>query len=320
MYQFTGCPCSVCGKSLTDTDDIVVCPDCGAPYHRACYEKQGACVYAGKHGAGFEWTPPASARSERRCPNCGASNPEDAARCSHCGFTFEAGPTPPPRVDANRQAQQSAGGFNYARLYQEAQGGGYWQSSAASADEPIDGISAEDWAAYLGPASPSYLRDFAQMQKYGRKSSICFSALLFGPLYFFYRKAWKPAFAFLAVDLLLNLPALLELLVLSESAFAPAISSSSLLFLAQLASIASFAVMVLSGMFAKYLYRRSAAGRIRRIEAEFPEKAQREAVLRAQGGVSWAAVVGVCTLMMVAGAVFSLFLGPNVDAIVGLVI
>ena len=38
------------------------------------------------------------------------------------------------------------------------------------------------------------------------------------------------------------------------------------------------------------------------------------------GGVSWAAVVGVCTLMMVAGAVFSLFLGPNVDAIVGLVI
>ena len=61
MYQFTGCPCSVCGKTLTDTDDIVVCPDCGAPYHRACYEKQGACVYAARHGTGFEWMPPASA-------------------------------------------------------------------------------------------------------------------------------------------------------------------------------------------------------------------------------------------------------------------
>ena len=68
MYQFTGCPCSVCGKALTDTDDIVVCPDCGAPYHRACYEKQGGCVYADKHGTGFEWTPPASAQPERRCP------------------------------------------------------------------------------------------------------------------------------------------------------------------------------------------------------------------------------------------------------------
>ena len=98
MYQFTGCPCSVCGKALTDGDDIVVCPDCGAPYHRACYEKQGACVYAAKHGAGFEWTPPASARPERKCPNCGAPNPESAARCGHCGYPFEGAQTTPPRL------------------------------------------------------------------------------------------------------------------------------------------------------------------------------------------------------------------------------
>lgn len=319
MYQFTGCPCSVCGKPLTDTDDIVVCPDCGAPYHRSCYEKQGACVYVSRHGS-FEWTPPASAQPERKCPNCGAPNPESAVRCSHCGYSFAGPQTPPPRVDANRQAYQtSAGGFNYARLYQEAQGG-TWQSTAASAVDPIDEISGEDWATYIGPASPAYLRDFSRMQRYNRKSSICFSALLFGPLYFFYRKAWKPAFAFLAVDLLLNLPALLELLVLSESSLAPPISSSSLILMAQLASILSFVVMVISGMFAKYFYRRSAAERIRRIEAEFPEKDKREAVLRAQGGVSWAAVVGVFTAMIVAGALFSLLLGPNVEAVANLLL
>ena len=28
-----------------------------------------------------------------------------------------------------------------------------------------------------------------------------FSALLFGPFYFFYRKAWKPAFGFLFAEL-----------------------------------------------------------------------------------------------------------------------
>ncbi len=328
MYHFTGCPCSVCGKALTDADDIVVCPDCGAPYHRACYEKQGACVYTAKHGTGFEWTPPASAKSERRCPNCGAPNAESAPRCTHCGYSFEAAPgqTPLPRVDANRQAQrqgpaqQASGGFNYARLYQEAQGG-YWQAGAAStADEPVDGIPADEWSTYLGPSAPAYLRDFSQMQKYGRKSSICFSALLFGPLYFFYRKAWKPAFAFLAVDLLLNVPALLELLVLSESSVAPPVNASFLVLLAQIASIASFAVMVLSGMFAKYLYRKTAAERIRRIQTEFPDKDKREAVLRAQGGVSWAAVVGVCTAMVVAGALFSLLLGPNLDAIIGLLL
>lgn len=319
MYQFTGIPCSICGKPLTDADDIVVCPDCGAPYHRACYEKQGTCVYADRHGS-FEWTPPASALPQRKCPNCGASNPESADRCSHCGYPFASGQDVPPRAGAGRATYQNqAGGFDYARLYQNAQADP-WQSRAASAVEPIDGISGDDWATYIGPASPLYLRDFARMQRYGRKSSICFSALLFGPLYFFYRKAWKPAFAFLAIDLVLNLPALLELLVLSESAVAPAIRSSSLVMMAQIASILSFAVMVLTGMFAKYLYRRTAAQRIRRIEADFPDRDKREAVLRAQGGVSWAAVVGVCTAMVVAGALFSLLLGPNLEAVANLLV
>ena len=34
MPKYYGCPCEGCGKPLTLQDDIVVCPDCGAPYHR----------------------------------------------------------------------------------------------------------------------------------------------------------------------------------------------------------------------------------------------------------------------------------------------
>ncbi len=41
MPKYYGCPCEGCGKPLTLQDDIVVCPDCGAPYHRTCYEKMG---------------------------------------------------------------------------------------------------------------------------------------------------------------------------------------------------------------------------------------------------------------------------------------
>ena len=39
MPKYYGCPCEGCAKPLTLKDDIVVCPDCGAPYHRDCYEK-----------------------------------------------------------------------------------------------------------------------------------------------------------------------------------------------------------------------------------------------------------------------------------------
>ena len=33
MPKYYGCPCEGCGEPLTLKDDIVVCPDCGAPYH-----------------------------------------------------------------------------------------------------------------------------------------------------------------------------------------------------------------------------------------------------------------------------------------------
>ena len=42
MPKYYGCPCEGCGRPLALTDDIVVCPDCGAPYHRECYESWAA--------------------------------------------------------------------------------------------------------------------------------------------------------------------------------------------------------------------------------------------------------------------------------------
>ena len=65
--------CSLCGKPFTDGDDVVVCPECGAPYHRACYEKEGKCVYSARHGTGFAYQEPARANTVR-CGNCGADN------------------------------------------------------------------------------------------------------------------------------------------------------------------------------------------------------------------------------------------------------
>ena len=35
--------CPVCNKQFKESDDIVVCPDCGAPHHRECWEKEGKC-------------------------------------------------------------------------------------------------------------------------------------------------------------------------------------------------------------------------------------------------------------------------------------
>ena len=83
-------------------------------------------------------------------------------------------------------------------------------------DELIDGIPSSDWMTYIGTAAPAYLNDYSRMQLQHTKISLSFSALLFGPFYFFYRKAWKPAFAFLAAELLLFVPTLLQMMQITD--------------------------------------------------------------------------------------------------------
>ena len=38
--------CPVCGAYLFDEDDVVFCPECGAPHHRECYNAVGHCALA----------------------------------------------------------------------------------------------------------------------------------------------------------------------------------------------------------------------------------------------------------------------------------
>ena len=39
--DWKGHKCVSCHKLFKEGDDIVVCPECGAPYHRACYAAEG---------------------------------------------------------------------------------------------------------------------------------------------------------------------------------------------------------------------------------------------------------------------------------------
>ena len=59
--------CGFCNIAFKDDDDVVFCPDCGAPAHRSCWQQEGECVYADRHGKGFRWQSPAEiARDEAR--------------------------------------------------------------------------------------------------------------------------------------------------------------------------------------------------------------------------------------------------------------
>ena len=183
--------------------------------------------------------------------------------------------------------------------------------AAFGKDELIDGIPSSDWMTYIGTAAPAYLNDYSRMQLQHTKISLSFSALLFGPFYFFYRKAWKPAFAFLAAELLLFVPTLLQMMQITGSSLSLGLSDSTYVVLGAWCRWPALrscwcAACLPSGSTARA--RRSTSGASAR---EFPDDAQRSVVLSAQGGVSWGAVLGSLLLLMVFGACCSMLLGPS---------
>ena len=323
MPKYYGCPCEGCGKPLTLQDDIVVCPDCGAPYHRVCYEKLGRCIHSPAHAAGYEWKFPYQESELRTCPACGERTlrTEDHCRCCGAALPPETAPQPNDRAAGADGAED----FNYDDMYRR-----FTERvvdpvhrnvrTAFGPEELIDGIPYTDWVSFIGAAAPTYLNEYSRMQLQHTKISMSFGALLFGPFYFFYRKAWKPAFAFLAAELVLFIPSLLSLMQATNSPLTAGLSSSTLVVLSRIMSLLSFGLMLVRGLYGKWLYRKSAAARIRRIRAEFPDDDRRQAVLSAQGGVSFAAVVGAFVLLMVVGGVCSMLLGPDIQALVGSVI
>ena len=206
MARYTGNHCPVCEQEFTDNDDIVVCPDCGTPYHRACWQKVGACMHQSEHAAGFEWKPEvgvgaAEAAHAATCPNCGTHNTPGAVRCSHCGC-----PLPKAGEEASGAAPQKPQdqGPIYARNPGDVNPGGAPRNDRAAPgphidtysagpdgiqrreigpEDPIEGIKAKDWAAFVGRSPMYYLMQFFRMSETKQKVTLSLSAFLFGPAY-----------------------------------------------------------------------------------------------------------------------------------------
>jgi hypothetical protein len=246
MPKYYGCPCEGCGRPLALTDDIVVCPDCGAPYHRECYEKLGRCIHTPAHGAGYEWTFPYKDDALRTCPSCGERTLRTEERCRCCGAVLPPESQCPEPPTQSQPGTDADGRFDYNDLYRQ-----YQQTveeptrrnvqAAFGKEELIDGIPYSDWNDYIGKAAPVYLNDYSRMQLQHTKISMCFSALVFGPFYFFYRKAWKPAFGFLAAELVVALPTLLSMMQATGSPLTAGISSTAIVVLSRIMTVFSFA-------------------------------------------------------------------------------
>ena len=90
MKLYEGKKCVACEKAFTENDDVVVCPECGAPHHKDCYKSLGKCAQESLHGTENKWCDQNSANmiKPKKCDKCGALNKETALNCVACGHNF----------------------------------------------------------------------------------------------------------------------------------------------------------------------------------------------------------------------------------------
>ncbi len=304
MPGYIGTRCMICSEKFTAEDDVVVCPECGTPYHRACYEKEGKCVNEALHKCGGEWKPTydvggmdGSENQAVVCRFCGNTNPPLTLFCRRCGM-----PTANIKNDSDRTAQ-SYRGVNInddPNAYNRNANGGIRLDPylinfsdplcGFSPDEEMDGVKMSELGDFVGSNTHYYLPIFKRFKETKRSLSWNFCSMLFPEFYFAYRKMPLIALAALAVRFISQLPQYIVILSrtegfgrLSEMAAAVDISGGAFSGFVMLCSAIVYAFMFTVGLFGNKLYYNSAIRKIRKARSSGGNV--RDTVIR-KGGTS----------------------------------
>lgn len=216
MTKYIGAKCPVCSQKFGQSDDIVVCPVCGAPHHRECYWKEGECAFAQEHASGKEWRPPEpepktpedalpftqDEASVRVCPSCQNANPAGNIFCARCGSRLNgqnAGQAPP---------QNQGGGWTPFGPFAEINSQTFIYGGL-SPEEVIGGETVKDLASFVGENTIYFLPRFREIARTGRAIAPNLAALIFNFVYYFYRKMYMAGFILLALAILTVVPGFL---------------------------------------------------------------------------------------------------------------
>ena len=305
--EFTEYTCPICQKRFVKDDDVVVCPECGAPHHRECYESNGNCFYEDRHAPGFSFDKADKAEDEQTdetdseyitCPNCHAENEKTFFYCGKCGYPLN---TQDRSAQDNTQQNQ----YNGQRT---AQGTPFGFGSAGNpAYDPLMGLNSEDEIAdnvkvgeaakFIGKSTPYFLTVFDRIKRFGSKR-FNFSAFVFTGAYFIYRKMYVPGIILMLAVIGINLGS--TAIIMNNQAFFKMSSTDQLnqLYNGTLKteeitvlaiyfglSILDILIRVFSGLFVNKLYYRHCTKQINRIKAEH-NGVELNKALETKGGVN----------------------------------
>ena len=208
MSLYTGLKCKVCDKSFVEEDDIVVCPDCGTPYHRSCYKEKGECINYELHEKKQSY----SVNEEKAkkigdkiiCEKCGMQNNSLSIFCERCGNPITIEKSASGESDVRRDSENPFP--NMIKVDYNDKYCGF------DPDEDFDGATTAELAEFIGDNHKFFLPIFKLMKERKKKGTFNISALLCPPAYFAYRKMTGTAIMSLIIQLVLWLPSIVYFL------------------------------------------------------------------------------------------------------------
>lgn len=175
---YKGYKCAECKKVFEDNDDIVVCPECGAPHHRECYLKNGTCSMASYHSENFKYLPE---KSEEKILE--EQKKEEEQRSSD-------------KADTRN---------NTGNFYPNGMRESILVYGGVDPNDKIDDIPVKVLARYVGTSSGNFIRKWKMSEK-GLGGSFSALTFLLGPFYLLYRKLWGLGLVTLLFSLVASIP------------------------------------------------------------------------------------------------------------------
>jgi len=305
MKDYAGVPCAQCNRHFTAEDDIVVCPECGAPYHRSCYNQNNTCVCAHLHQSGQKWSPPSPVLETARqsspdapqlyCVRCDSAVEPGASRCEHCGMLFFA--------EGARPDSGETSPFDFRFMMDPL----YFVDPEEYVTEDV---RMRDMARHVRQNVLYYVGAFGDIRRRG-KARFNFAAFLFSGVWLLHRKVYRlgAAITFLTGGLSLIVSMVFGNDITSyinEAVFAAgsggqtAVSifdaAASLmsappniafpLYIGMFTTIASFIVQIILGIYGNRIYYNSCLRKVREIKEETSSTEEYYTNLAARGGVN----------------------------------
>lgn len=280
MSRYTGEKCLICSQEFKDNDDVVVCPECGTPYHKECYKEKGSCINKALHGGGKSWekvtlteVPTGSAR---RLPEQSQT------------------------VKTENEEQKDNINDDFQKIEFDAEASCFGLDPEEIIDEE-ENITLGETMDYVRSNRFFYLLAFKRLNNSFLKISINLIAIFYPEYYCVSRKMYIWAAILTVCRVFLQMPAMI---LMAQTVQMPEMPGLDMSFLDSFIDVTGInkrmsevmmncdiALCVCFGLIANQLYFRNIISKLKKMRVRYPDAEKYKEVVRTSGGISIVSMV-----------------------------